>query len=438
MDTEVRERVEGIPATRALYYENAYTSEFEANVLKSFAIGGKTGIILNQTAFYPEGGGQPGDVGVLETRDRNIISIVNTIHEEGLIVHIAESYHALNESSLVRGRVDWDRRYSLMKNHTASHIVFSSVRNVMQLEGLAYKGSQLGVQRSRIDVNAIGIDRDTLVRIEVKANQICQEKRPVRAWYDEKDEALKKFGSSLGLTDVTPTGKIRIVEIDGWDRAACCGTHVSSSSECSPIKILGRERISDGTDRIEFMVGDSAYDYFRSVDERLWQISKLLKSGPEDIQKRIQRLLQDNETLKTRAIPAKEERAQQIALQLSNSSEAHNAFKLIIRQLPDLSLDLLKEVVSIVASKNPEAVALLGTFSEGKGILIARTGDSIGARLDLGGIISVALKSVGGRGGGSAVHAQGSTPTQEALSSAIESCKSTIIEKLDRLSGPDS
>ncbi len=428
---ELQEVIANQGSTFALYYENPYTNQFKAKVLKILELNGKVGIVLDQTAFYPEGGGQPGDRGFLQSDDSKIVPVIDTIHERGVIIHLAEPNQnsLLTERSSVEGRIDWQRRYSLMKSHSASHIVFSAIRNVMNANDLGYKGSQLGVEKSRVDVNTTGISHDALVLIERKANQICQEKRQIRSWYEEKEEALRKFGSSLGLTDVTPTGRIRIVEIDDWDRGACCGTHVASSIEASPIKILGRERISEGTDRIEFLSGEAAYDYFHNIDERYLQVSRTLNAPPTEVVSRLQSLLKENQTLKAKLGSMNQEKAIRLASELSSYAETHNGVKLIVRELMEVNSELLREIGSF-SSANHDAVIVLGTFVEGKGIVIASSANSIPVDLNLGSILSSVLKSVGGKGGGSAVNAQGLAPSREALKTVLESCKKEIVKNL--------
>ena len=147
-----------------------------------------------------------------------------------------------------------------MKQHTGSHIVFSSIRRVLGLKKLQYMGVQLGSDRSHIDISyGEAIDYEQLHEIEKLANQICMKNIPVKISLSTREEAERLYGDRLGITDVTPYGNVRVVEVEDCDVALCCGTHVKSTAECTPIKMLGRSRLQKGVERVEFTAGEEAY-----------------------------------------------------------------------------------------------------------------------------------------------------------------------------------
>ena len=142
----------GLPDTVYLYHENPYSKEFEAEVLKVLEYNDVSYIVLNRTCFYPEGGGQPGDVGSLIFPSGQV-TVVDTQTIGNVVVHIADKGLRVNEGEKLTGRINWEIRYERMKQHTASHVLFASTRKVLLLDSLMYMGVQIGEDSSRIDVN---------------------------------------------------------------------------------------------------------------------------------------------------------------------------------------------------------------------------------------------------------------------------------------------
>ncbi|RLG50915.1 MAG: alanine--tRNA ligase, partial [Thermoproteota archaeon] len=249
----------GSAKTRLLYYEDPYLKEFKSRVVASHAEGGKLYVVLEETCFHPEGGGQPGDTGVLEWSG-GTLRVVDTQPAGSAVVHVCEGRQLPKVGELVSGRIDWGRRYQLMKSHTASHIVFSAARRVLGVERLVYMGFQIALEKTRIDLSyGRPIAREQLERIEQLANTVAMEGRRVRWWTMSREEAERRYGSKLGVTEVTPAGEVRVVEVEGWDVSLCSGTHVKLTSEVAPIRILGRMRLQKGVERLEFAAGEPAY-----------------------------------------------------------------------------------------------------------------------------------------------------------------------------------
>ena len=238
--------------TRRLYYEDQYMREFEAVVVDLLEFPDALGLVLDKTAFYPEGGGQPADTGVIEARKfRFKVSWVK--EERGDIIHLGSMEGKISPGSVVKGIIDWDRRYRLMRLHTAAHLLETAVEKVI---GTAIVwGSGINVDNARLDFKA-RISSDDLPKIEEEINSLVKMDVPVLARFVDKEEAeriMKGYGLSLGK-EYLSLKELRLVEIEGIRADPCGGTHVSKTGEIGQVKLLGRKSKGAGITRIRFTV----------------------------------------------------------------------------------------------------------------------------------------------------------------------------------------
>jgi misacylated tRNA(Ala) deacylase len=234
--------------TEVLYLNDSYIKEFDAKVLKNDA--GK--IILDKTAFYPESGGQPCDFGKLIKKSDNSEFVVSSVKKEaGEIVHY--TIDGLKQGDEVTGKIDWDRRYKLMKMHTAAHIV-SAIIN-LQTNALI-TGNQLGLEKSRIDFDLENFDRNALKDYFTAANDAVKWDLPVVIHFTTRD-ALLNDKKLCKLVKGIPEGinEIRVVEINIFDKSACGGTHVKRTGEIGTIEFLDAENKGASHRRIYFKLG---------------------------------------------------------------------------------------------------------------------------------------------------------------------------------------
>jgi len=254
------ERVQGLPATKKLYYEQPEDVEFEAVVLDFF----DGYAVLDQTLFYPEGGGQPADTGSLVGAE-SMARVDNVIKLGEVILHHI-SGGILQRGERVKGMVDEERRFSLMRHHTATHILLHASQEVLGAH-IHQAGAQKGAESSRIDIRHFKhITPDELRRIEVAANRMVMANQPVEITVENRTKAEQEYGFSLYQGGV-PQGKdIRVVKVAG-DVEACAGTHCRSTGEIGAIKILRVEHIQDGIERIEFAAGNAAIFYIQHLEQ---------------------------------------------------------------------------------------------------------------------------------------------------------------------------
>ena len=249
---------EEVPPTRLMYYEDAYLREFEAKVLKTLKIDDRYGLILDRTAFYPMGGGQPADTGVIKGRSGEI-RVADVRMVGGSVIHFAgEIKGEIREGEEVRGTIDWNRRFTLMRNHTAAHIMGEAVRRAAAVP-MKIVGSAIDMDKARLDFAHEESLRPLFPEIEKVANDVVKENRLVEVKMMTREEAEKyveKFNESL-KTLPPQVQEVRIVEIKDWHACACGGTHLKSTGEIGTIKVLKRVSKGKGVERIEFSAKES-------------------------------------------------------------------------------------------------------------------------------------------------------------------------------------
>ena len=234
---------------KPLYMEDSYLREFEARVV-SVTKGGenKFFVVLDRTAFYPNSGGQPHDTGKF-MKDGVEYPVVYVGKFSGKISHEV-SKEGLKEGDVVKGIIDWERRYVLMRMHTAAHVI----SEVFHKEtGALITGNQLGLDHSRIDFSLEKFDREKISELFEKANEIVKKDLKVRSYFLPREEAMK-IENITKLANVLPPNvkELRIVEIEGFDIQADGGTHVRSTKEIGEVKFLKAENKGKNNRRVYY------------------------------------------------------------------------------------------------------------------------------------------------------------------------------------------
>ena len=242
--------------THLLYYKDAYMKESEARVIKIVkSENGETGVVLDRTAFYPGGGGQPPDTGLIENDSVRARVVRLTRHGERIIHFVDEVAGKIREGDNVKGVIDWNRRYRLMRIHTSAHLMSQAIRQALD-KPVDIVSSGMDLEKARLDFTHKGSTRELFPEIESIANNVVKENRRVKIRLmprNEAEEYVKKFHESL-KTLPPQVSEVRIVEIEGWHACACGGTHVKGISEIRGVKLLSRSSKGKGIERIEFTV----------------------------------------------------------------------------------------------------------------------------------------------------------------------------------------
>lgn len=262
--------------TRPLYYDDARIREFTGIVL--YSKDGK--VILNQTAFYPEGGGQPPDHGYLQ-RGSTKYNVSYVERSGKSVVHHVDGNPAVR--TRVRGFIDYDRRWQLMIHHSATHLLLAVTREILGSH-VWQTGVQKGIDSSRIDlIHYAKITDVQISEIEKRCLEIIEQDRKITVRNLEWNRALDKYGFTLFQGGVPLEGKIRVVEIDGIDAEGCGGTHLRSTGAIGMLKVVSADSIQDGIQRITFIAGPALLRYTQKLHRTAAELKELYKTDMEGI-----------------------------------------------------------------------------------------------------------------------------------------------------------
>ena len=271
--------------TEKLYDRDPFLSRFTAQVLTCQPKGECFQVVLDRTAFYPEGGGQPADWGTL-----NGVAVTDIHERDGVVFHTCS--HLLEPGRAVEGVIDWERRFDHMQQHSGEHICSGMICRRYHCDNV---GFHMGAEIVTIDFNA-EIPWEGLLEIEAQANRYLSENHPIQIQVcrGPELEALD-YRSKKALE-----GDVRIVTFPGADCCACCGTHVYSSAQVGLVKFLSVQKFREGV-RIELLCGKRALDYFSAVYEQARTVGQQLSVKPREIVPAVERLAQELAAVKARS-----------------------------------------------------------------------------------------------------------------------------------------
>jgi alanyl-tRNA synthetase len=382
-----------------LYYHDSYLTEFRAKVVDSSPDG--TRVYLDRTAFYPSSGGQPFDQGTLGDRP-----IVDVIDEGDRVVHVLEHPLGLptDPAPEVSGAIDWTRRFDHMQQHTGQHLL-SAV--LLELYNAATVSFHLGADSCTIDVEGPVLDARQLLAAEERANALVFQNRPLTVEYGHSAD-------DLGLRKATAReGSIRIVSIAGVDRTACGGTHVRATGEIGPVLLRKLDKVR-GNLRIEFLCGLRAVRQARADYDRLSAIARIFSATIEETpalaETQMQKLQEAEKLTKKLAAELAQVRGRQRYLETIPDSAG---MRRVVLRLPSLNEDIRAEAQSFTAGDH---ATFLAVGENPPSVLLAVSKD---AGVMAGDRLKALLSELGGRGGGSAVLAQGSVPSRELLDNIL-------------------
>ena len=290
--TENISGIDDLPSTKLLYYTDNKLQNFSAKVIK---ILNNKYIILDKTAFYPRGGGQEPDTGNIGNA-----RVLDVIKQNDIVLHKVSDIKSIHEGDVKFCKINYIRRESITKHHTATHVLNASSRNTLGSwvwQNSAYKDENYG----RLDItHHSALKRNEIEKIEEIANTAIMKNLSVNINEYKRGESEQKFSFRIYQGGVVPSNIVRIVNIDGFDIEACGGTHVSKTGELGIIKIIKSERIQDGVVRLEFVAGQKAINYISNQDKYIQSITHSLGSSKDKILDSFNRYFKDSEKLKTK------------------------------------------------------------------------------------------------------------------------------------------
>jgi alanyl-tRNA synthetase len=343
------------PETVKKYYEDAELLESEAKVLGVF----EDKVVLDSTIFYPEGGGQPADMGKLVFNGKMaFVKDVKIINNR--IIHFIDG-PAPHEGDVVKLIVDAERRLQLRRAHTATHIINTAARIVLG-NHVWQAGAQKDVVESRLDItHPLPITEEEAEKIERKANEIVLANIDVEIRVLPRTVAEKEYGFRIYQGGAVPGKELRIVKIDGFDAEACGGLHVKKTGDVGLVKIVKVDRIQDGVERIIFRTGTSSLDYVRSIENELSRLEKILGVPRDKVVEEAERVKVELKKLGKRVEKMLENQLDDLADQLLSEALEESGVKVVFHASDELEIDYLITLGEKASKREPNSIILLVT-----------------------------------------------------------------------------
>lgn len=406
------------PETDLLFYKDFNQKEFEAEVLGVVEKDGKNTWVFDKTVFYPEGGGQPSDVGTISV-DGAVVNINYAEKVNDVVLHHVDGDIDLDKfvGKKVEGKIDWNRRITLARHHSATHLIVAAARKILG-EHIWQAGAQKGVSRSRIDLSHYKrISQEELNEIEKLANEYVMDNIELDIKFYTRDEAESLYGFKLYQGGIVPGKSIRVVKIPGIDVQACAGTHVLRTGDIGPIKINKTERVQDGVERIDFSAGTAAVDSIQNENKLLRESSGIFKVDNDQLPKTCDRFFLEWKAQKNEIDKLKSEIASLKMNSLADDVSEIKGLK-VVKQLIDADFKELQKIATDFTDNDKADVVLMGN-NDGK-IVGAASQRAIDAGIKVNEIIKKAANVLGGGGGGRLTLAQGAGPQCENMNEALD------------------
>jgi alanyl-tRNA synthetase len=402
------ERREGIDVsafqkTKVLYYDEPPVEEFEANVLGFVELDGKIAIVLDRTAFYPEGGGQVGDTGFIGDK-----KVTDTRKTDGVIYHVVENAGGLKKGERVRCRVDLERRKQITRNHTAVHLLNAACREVLGdhvWQAGAYKDENI----AHLDITHYKkLTNEQLEEIERIVNNYIMQNIPITTEILPRNVAERKYGMRIYQGGAVPGKELRIVKIGDVDVEACGGTHrmLKTTGEIGFFKIIGREGIKDGIERIILKAGSAAVVYVQQRERLLHEAAEKISVQPEKLPSSVERFFEEWKAQRKEIERLKERMAQ---LEVEKFVHESIAKEKVVFILGEYDMGAMQKMANLFAQHEKAMVVIMNK----EGNFVVATGKN--AKQSAGEIASQVLKKLGGRGGGKGQIAFGKVERVEKL-----------------------
>lgn len=397
--------------TERLYLKDPYIVSFEARVSQRLETEEGPAVVFPATHFYPESGGQPFDLGTIDG-----IAVRKVVEEEGAghrILHFLERFPEGNE---VHCEIDWDRRRDHMQQHSGQHILSAAFVKAVDARTTSF---HLGATSSTIDLDRFVSDQ-SLGEAERAANQVVRAGASITSRFVRPSEA-----EGLELRKLPPKlESLRIVEVEGFDQQACCGTHPRSATEVGPILLRNHEKFKGGS-RVTFLCGERALLDYRLSRERLGDLTSLLSSSEGELVETAKKIMSERRaTSKELAVLREEVLHFRAAGWMSEAVSQGNA-RVLVKLVDDVGPSELRSLARGL-TEEPGRIVLLGAADDGRAHLVfARSKEET---TDMRALLEKAVAVVGGKGGGSAEIAQGGGANLDGLPEALTEAKRWLAE----------
>ncbi|HFL2425171.1 TPA: alanine--tRNA ligase [Clostridioides difficile] len=399
-------------------------------LVQSAEEGDKVSIVLDNTTFYPEGGGQVGDCGLI-TNENLVLEVLNTKKgANNSIKHIGIIKSGrISNGDKVKTLVDRETRMSAARNHSATHLLHKALREVLG-EHVNQAGSLVTPERLRFDITHFeAISNEELKVIEEKVNNVILSSLDIKCDIMNIKEAKEKgatalFGEKYG-------DEVRVVSMGDYSTELCGGTHLTNTSQVGMFKILSEGGVAAGVRRIEAITGKAVYEYLKERDGIISEVCVNLKSKEDNLIQRISSLLEENKNLSKELHDMKAKMSLQSVDSIFDSKVEVNGVNLITNKFEGMDMDTLRETADNLRDKLGSGVVVLANVVDDKvNFVVTATKDVLDKGIHSGNIVREVAKIAGGKGGGRPNMAQAGasdvSKVDQALSYASEVIKTQV------------
>ena len=376
-------------------------------------------LILDQSPFYAERGGQVGDTGLIVAPE-GLARVKDTISGSGeQIYHLVEIQKGrIRRGEKVRAVVDQKRREDIARHHTATHLLHRALRDMLG-EHVRQAGSLVTPERLRFDFSHFApLAPFELKKLEENVNSILLQNLAVEAVYTTLEEARRQ--GAIALFDEKYGERVRLVRIEDYSLELCGGTHVGSTGEIGIFKILAEGSVGAGVRRLEAVAGRKAYDYLSNRDDLLKELSALLKAPEEKLAEKLKEILEEQKELKLRLKQLTQQLSSYHLEDILQKVDRSLGISVLSAQVEAESVEVLRDYLDRLRDKLKSGIIVLGSVHNGKVSLVAAvTKDLVQKGFHAGRIIGEVAKITGGGGGGRAEMAQAGGKDPEKLSQAL-------------------
>ncbi len=392
--------------------------------------GAEAELVLDRTPFYAEAGGQVGDKGSI-LAGSDVVARVQDVYAplKGLSVHKIITAAPIKTGQGVSGRVAENLRHATMRNHTATHLLHAALRQVLGTH-VKQAGSVVAPDRLRFDItHYTALDPAEIQEVERLVNEQILVNTQVTTDVLSLDEALKTgamalFGEKYG-------DRVRVVQIPGFSKELCGGTHVSRTGDIGVFKITSESSISAGVRRLEAVTGNVAYEQYKDAIDRISRIAATLRVSESDLVESVERLSAERRDLEKEIGRLKSKLAQSNVGDLIEKARLVKGIKVIAAQVEGLDRSQMRSLADTLRDKIQSGVVLLGCAVDGNVALIsAVTKDLAGKKVHAGKLVGAVAEEVGGKGGGRPDLAEAGGKNSGALPAALEKVYSLVEQMM--------
>ena len=405
----------------------------DSTLVKEASEGQKVLIVLDQTTFYGESGGQVGDIGTIFSKDVEVL-VDNVMRKKNVFLHYGTIKKGiLTIGQKVKTNVSSSNRAKAAANHTATHLLQSALKSVIN-ESVGQKGSLVAFNKLRFDFNSSNpISKDQISKIETLVNSWIMENHALEIKNMSKSEALEK--GAVAMFGEKYDDEVRVVNVPGVSMELCGGTHVKTTSELGSFKIISEEGISAGVRRIEALSGQSALDYFSDRNALVNQLSDLLKANPNQLFERVNNLQAELINKNKEIQKMKDEIAYFKYSSIKSSAEIVNSFSILVNQIDGLDGNSLQSAaLNLTSHLGNKAIVILGGIPnpENRKLLfvVSLGDDAVKIGLHAGKLINEIARICSGGGGGKPNFAQAGAKDIDKLSDALDYAKNYLQKTL--------